>query len=293
MDGWRRRRQTLARLSLVWEELLQSHAMGLHEMNRASTAFLSRAFCPADTLIHFVPMYRPLFVYRQERRMRAHHRPSVWWEEVVLHESFSDEQWLETFRVIRATFDQLGELVRVDMEPSPIHVCTPLLSAPIGLSRPLNGFPRLFLEKKRLETCFLCLFDDIGLERENCNVGPGFFHRDMKPENLLCMGPELIKIGDFGLAREIRSRPPYTDYVSTRWYRAPEVLLRSSVYSSPVDMWAVGCIMAELYTLRPLFPGNSEVDEIFKICQVLGTVKKVCSEITFSFPIAIKYRYMY
>lgn len=102
----------------------------------------------------------------------------------------------------------------------------------------------------------------------------GFFHRDMKPENLLCMGPELIKIGDFGLAREIRSRPPYTDYVSTRWYRAPEVLLRSSVYSSPVDMWAVGCIMAELYTLRPLFPGNSEVDEIFKICQVLGTVKK-------------------
>ncbi|KAI1902161.1 hypothetical protein AGOR_G00041850 [Albula goreensis] len=102
----------------------------------------------------------------------------------------------------------------------------------------------------------------------------GFFHRDMKPENLLCMGPELVKIADFGLAREIRSRPPYTDYVSTRWYRAPEVLLRSSVYSSPIDMWAVGCIMAELYTLRPLFPGNSEVDEIFKICQVLGTVKK-------------------
>ncbi|XP_041040962.1 serine/threonine-protein kinase MAK isoform X2 [Carcharodon carcharias] len=102
----------------------------------------------------------------------------------------------------------------------------------------------------------------------------GFFHRDMKPENLLCMGPELVKIGDFGLAREIRSRPPYTDYVSTRWYRAPEVLLRSSAYSSPIDIWAVGCIMAELYTLRPLFPGTSEVDEIFKICQVLGTPKK-------------------
>ncbi|CAL1596777.1 unnamed protein product [Knipowitschia caucasica] len=102
----------------------------------------------------------------------------------------------------------------------------------------------------------------------------GFFHRDMKPENLLCMGPELVKVADFGLAREIRSKPPYTDYVSTRWYRAPEVLLRSSMYSSPIDLWAVGCIMAELYTLRPLFPGNSEVDEIFKICQVLGTVKK-------------------
>ncbi|KAF0046582.1 hypothetical protein F2P81_000215 [Scophthalmus maximus] len=103
----------------------------------------------------------------------------------------------------------------------------------------------------------------------------GYFHRDMKPENLLCMGPELVKIADFGLAREIRSQPPYTDYVSTRWYRAPEVLLKSSSYSSPIDIWAVGCITAELYTLRPLFPGNSEVDEIFKICQVLGTLKKV------------------
>ncbi|XP_068437652.1 serine/threonine-protein kinase MAK isoform X4 [Clinocottus analis] len=120
----------------------------------------------------------------------------------------------------------------------------------------------------------------------------GFFHRDMKPENLLCMGPELVKIADFGLAREIRSKPPYTDYVSTRWYRAPEVLLRSAIYSSPIDLWAVGCIMAELYTLRPLFPGNSEVDEIFKICQVLGTVKKtdwseghqLASAMNFRFP---------
>lgn len=58
-------------------------------------------------------------------------------------------------------------------------------------------------------------------------------------------------------------------------YRAPEILLKFTSYSSPIDIWAVGCIMAELYTLRPLFPGNSEVDEIFKICQVLGTLKKV------------------
>ncbi|KAG5197340.1 serine/threonine-protein kinase MAK isoform X4 [Ovis aries] len=120
----------------------------------------------------------------------------------------------------------------------------------------------------------------------------GFFHRDMKPENLLCMGPELVKIADFGLARELRSQPPYTDYVSTRWYRAPEVLLRSSAYSSPIDVWAVGSIMAELYTLRPLFPGTSEVDEIFKICQVLGTPKKsdwpegyqLASSMNFRFP---------
>ncbi|XP_053566355.1 serine/threonine-protein kinase ICK [Bombina bombina] len=102
----------------------------------------------------------------------------------------------------------------------------------------------------------------------------GFFHRDLKPENLLCMGPELVKIADFGLARETRSRPPYTDYVSTRWYRAPEVLLRSTNYNSPIDLWAIGCIMAEVYMLRPLFPGSSEIDTMFKICQILGTPKK-------------------
>ena len=73
------------------------------------------------------------------------------------------------------------------------------------------------------------------------------------------MSKDVIKIADFGLAREIRSRPPYTEYVSTRWYRAPEVLLRAAAYSAPIDMFAMGAILAELFTLRPLFPGASEV----------------------------------
>eukprot|EP00730_Choanoeca_flexa_P012684 TRINITY_DN4518_c0_g1_i1.p1 TRINITY_DN4518_c0_g1~~TRINITY_DN4518_c0_g1_i1.p1 ORF type:complete len:540 (+),score=68.39 TRINITY_DN4518_c0_g1_i1:71-1690(+) len=102
----------------------------------------------------------------------------------------------------------------------------------------------------------------------------GFFHRDLKPENLLCNGPDLVKIADMGLAREIRSRPPYTDYVSTRWYRAPEILLRSTSYNSPVDLWAMGTIMAELYTLRPLLPGSSESDTLFKCVTVFGTPSK-------------------
>lgn len=63
----------------------------------------------------------------------------------------------------------------------------------------------------------------------------GFFHRDLKPENLLCSGPDLVKIADFGLAREIRSRPPYTDYVSTRWYRAPEVWLVAFIHSRAIE----------------------------------------------------------
>ncbi|XP_010056182.2 cyclin-dependent kinase F-4 [Eucalyptus grandis] len=98
----------------------------------------------------------------------------------------------------------------------------------------------------------------------------GYFHRDLKPENLL-KTKDTVKIADFGLAREINSDPPYTEYVSTRWYRAPEVLLQSHLYGSKVDMWAMGAIMAEMFTLRPLFPGISEADEVFKICGVIGS----------------------
>ncbi|OAY34822.1 serine/threonine-protein kinase MHK isoform X2 [Manihot esculenta] len=98
----------------------------------------------------------------------------------------------------------------------------------------------------------------------------GYFHRDLKPENLLVTN-DVLKIADFGLAREVSSLPPYTEYVSTRWYRAPEVLLQSSTYTPAIDMWAVGTILAELFTLSPIFPGESEIDQLYKICCVLGT----------------------
>ncbi len=119
----------------------------------------------------------------------------------------------------------------------------------------------------------------------------GFFHRDMKPENLLVQSG-LVKIADFGLAREIRSKPPFTDYVSTRWYRAPEILMRSTTYNSPVDIFALGAIMAELYLLRPLFPGSNEHDQMAKVCSVLGTPTpqswpegyRLASRIGFVFP---------
>lgn len=97
----------------------------------------------------------------------------------------------------------------------------------------------------------------------------GFFHRDLKPENLLVNGDN-VKLADFGLARETRSLPPYTDYIATRWYRAPECILKSTNYSSAVDIWAIGCIMAELYNLVPLFTGKTEKELLFKICSVLG-----------------------
>ncbi|EPX70559.1 CMGC/RCK/MAK protein kinase Pit1 [Schizosaccharomyces octosporus yFS286] len=104
----------------------------------------------------------------------------------------------------------------------------------------------------------------------------GFFHRDMKPENILVSPIEnsdvyKVKIADFGLAREINSSPPYTEYVSTRWYRAPELLLRDSYYSCPVDIYAAGCMAFEIATLQPIFPGMDDLDQLYKICEILGS----------------------
>ncbi|KAL8961956.1 MAG: hypothetical protein Q9193_001568 [Seirophora villosa] len=122
-----------------------------------------------------------------------------------------------------------------------------------------------------------------------------FFHRDIKPENILVSTsaplesstsfrrysalvtppstPPLytIKIADFGLARETHSHHPYTTYVSTRWYRAPEVLLRAGEYSAPVDIWAIGAMAVEIANLKPLFPGGNEVDQVWRVCEIMGS----------------------
>ena len=92
-------------------------------------------------------------------------------------------------------------------------------------------------------------------------------HRDIKPENFLINSTHArdlsqdgvgLKLADFGLAKEIKYSQNMTDYVSTRWYRAPELILRSKNYNQSVDIFALGCIMAELYLGRPIFPGTSE-----------------------------------
>jgi len=103
-------------------------------------------------------------------------------------------------------------------------------------------------------------------------------HRDLKPSNLLVNSECLMKVADFGLARSVASfsgkdaisSPVLTDYVATRWYRAPEILLGSTRYTKGVDMWSVGCIMAEVLIGKPLFPGTSTMNQISRVLQITG-----------------------
>uniref|UniRef100_A0A671QXZ5 cyclin-dependent kinase n=1 Tax=Sinocyclocheilus anshuiensis TaxID=1608454 RepID=A0A671QXZ5_9TELE len=97
-------------------------------------------------------------------------------------------------------------------------------------------------------------------------------HRDLKTSNLLLSHKGILKIGDFGLAREYGSPlKPYTPVVVTLWYRSPDLLLGAKEYSTAVDMWSVGCIFGELLTQKPLFPGKSEIDQINKVFKDLGS----------------------
>jgi len=99
-------------------------------------------------------------------------------------------------------------------------------------------------------------------------------HRDMKPQNLLICGKKVLKLADFGLARA--SGIPvknYTSEVVTLWYRPPDVLLGNQTYNSTIDMWSIGCIMAEMINANksPLFPGKNEADQLQKIFKIMGT----------------------
>mmetsp|Transcript_22159 Transcript_22159/g.47005 ORF Transcript_22159/g.47005 Transcript_22159/m.47005 type:complete len:367 (-) Transcript_22159:453-1553(-) len=110
-----------------------------------------------------------------------------------------------------------------------------------------------------------------------CHSG-NLVHRDLKPSNLLLNEECLCKVADFGLARSLRAmelgeenNSVLTDYVATRWYRAPEILLGSTSYSFAVDMWALGCIIAEMFIGKPLLPGSSTMNQLEKIIEVTGS----------------------
>ncbi len=95
-------------------------------------------------------------------------------------------------------------------------------------------------------------------------------HRDIKPENLLINKNFDLKLCDFGFARYVNFSSKLTDYVATRWYRAPELLLTQGDYGYEVDFWSIGCIMGELVDGNPIFPGENEIDQLNCIQKVLG-----------------------
>ena len=119
----------------------------------------------------------------------------------------------------------------------------------------------------------------------------GIFHRDIKPENILVLN-DALKLADFGSCRGIYSKQPFTEYISTRWYRAPECLLTDGYYNYKMDVWGVGCVFFEIMSLYPLFPGTNELDQIHKIHNILGTppvellnrLKKHGTHMDFDFP---------
>lgn len=105
----------------------------------------------------------------------------------------------------------------------------------------------------------------------------GLIHRDIKPSNILVYPNCVIKLCDFGLCRSIipdeespTEKAIVTDYIATRWYRAPEILLGSTYYDYSVDIWAVGCLLAELLLEKPLFPGTSTMNQLERILSVTG-----------------------
>lgn len=150
-------------------------------------------------------------------------------------------------------------------------------------------FNNVYLVSELLETDLACVIrSPQSLTDEHCQFfiyqvlrglkyihSANVVHRDLKPRNLLVNSNCDLKICDFGLARvddpNHRERCNMSDYVATRWYRPPEVILSRERYTKAVDMWSVGCILAELLSRRPLFPGRDSFHQVTLIISVLGT----------------------
>jgi cyclin-dependent kinase 2 len=157
-------------------------------------------------------------------------------------------------------------LLDVVHEDRKLHLVFEFLD--LDLKKHMDTSPQAYKDPLRVKRYLYQMLDGIAYCHSH-----RILHRDLKPQNLLIdRAHDKLKLADFGLARAfgipIRQ---FTHEVITLWYRAPEILLGSKHYSTPVDLWSIGCIFAEMVNQKPLFPGDSEIDEIFKIFQIRGT----------------------
>jgi len=129
------------------------------------------------------------------------------------------------------------------------------------------SIPRGALDPVTIKSFMYQLLQGIAFCHEN-----RVLHRDLKPQNLLINTKGALKLADFGLARAFGIPVnTFSNEVVTLWYRAPDVLLGSRTYNTSIDIWSAGCIMAEMYTGRPLFPGTTNEDQLQKIFRLMGT----------------------
>lgn len=136
----------------------------------------------------------------------------------------------------------------------------------------LAGLIQSQKEKKFTLPQIKCYMQQLLLGMEHCH-SRGILHRDLKGSNILLDNNGILKIGDFGLAARFEpgQKEPLTSRVVTLWYRAPELLFGSTSYGVAIDMWSVGCILAELFIGRPIMPGRTEVEQIHKIFKLCGS----------------------
>ncbi|CEP21601.1 ERK1 [Cyberlindnera jadinii] len=160
----------------------------------------------------------------------------------------------------------------------------------LDIQKPLNyeSFSEVYLIQELMETDLHRVIKSQTLSDDHCQYfiyqtlralkamhSANVLHRDLKPSNLLLNSNCDLKVCDFGLARSVASSENnfgfMTEYVATRWYRAPEIMLTFQEYTTAIDVWSVGCILAEMLSGKPLFPGRDYHNQLWLIMEVLGT----------------------
>jgi len=183
-------------------------------------------------------------------------------------ESDEDEQVRKTalreVRILKQLkHDNIVNLIEVFRKKSKLHLVFEYVERTIleDLERNPDGMDPIETKK-----CLWQLLRSI----DYCHAH-NIIHRDIKPENLLISRNGILKLCDFGFARTLAGPGArYTDYVATRWYRGPELLTGDTQYGKPVDIWAIGCMLPEMASGAPLFPGESDIDQLFHIMRCFG-----------------------